>query len=651
MLLEERGVQFDALVAADDAMALGAMGALAAHGIRVPYDVAVAGFDDIEAARFANSPLTTVRQPLHDQGVYALQTVFAQSRGERVDPRVVLRTQLSVRQSCGCPMQTIVPLAQYAREASNEDLTATFAHRRRQIVQDLAQAMRAQSGNIEIGWGERLLDAFAAELRREPEGTFVSTFEEVLGMVAALEGDVSAWQTAVSVLRHHARACAHWDPEGWARAEDLWHQARVCVGAVAERSQAEQRLQQEQWFEALRVAGHALAEGPGADVMSDVLSAGLPDLKIPACHIALFEGTARPASQSQLLFSIATSGSPVASPGSVIDTGQLASGQVVPGQRRTTHFLHPLYIGREQLGFAVFEAHPRQGLFCEGLRDHVNLALESERLRRVPSQPPTRLDPQGSGPIRRARQDAEGLRVCTATAPAPEGAAEYCDVIPVDGACWLGIGEVAAPAPYARQVASVLRGAVSAICRHSPNAAPRSLVMAANAALFTEATRAGRRAESASLTLIRCDPSGRVVYAGAHQEIIVCRTLDGRCIRLPTSGTDLGAVRDIGRATVDTHCQLEEGDLLVLYSRSVAAATDEQGEPFGTDRLCVALQGMGREPVDVIGHQLLGMVRGHAQAQNGDFALLVARHGTKDRTLALDQLSAQHVPTDPDTQH
>ena len=54
------GEKFDAVFALNDTLALGAVRALTAHGIRIPDDVAVAGFDNIDEASYSSPTLTTV---------------------------------------------------------------------------------------------------------------------------------------------------------------------------------------------------------------------------------------------------------------------------------------------------------------------------------------------------------------------------------------------------------------------------------------------------------------------------------------------------------------------------------------------------------------------------------------------------------------
>jgi DNA-binding LacI/PurR family transcriptional regulator len=96
--LIQRKASFDAVFAASDLIAIGALRALDEHGLRVPQDVALAGFDDIATARFVNPPLTTVLQDTSHAGEVLVESLLALIRGEPVDSEV-LPVKLVVRRS------------------------------------------------------------------------------------------------------------------------------------------------------------------------------------------------------------------------------------------------------------------------------------------------------------------------------------------------------------------------------------------------------------------------------------------------------------------------------------------------------------------------------------------------------------------------
>jgi DNA-binding LacI/PurR family transcriptional regulator len=90
----------DAVFAASDMMAHGALLALKDAGRRVPADVAVIGFDDFEISRYSDPPLTTVRQPIADMGRTMARQLLGLVNGEPdLPPSVVLPTELVVRES------------------------------------------------------------------------------------------------------------------------------------------------------------------------------------------------------------------------------------------------------------------------------------------------------------------------------------------------------------------------------------------------------------------------------------------------------------------------------------------------------------------------------------------------------------------------
>ena len=98
-LLERPGDPVDAVFAASDLMAAGALRALRAAGRRVPEEVAVVGFEDSAVARYAQPPLTTVRQPIEEMGRQATRLLLAQVAGEAGGMHLILDTELVVRAS------------------------------------------------------------------------------------------------------------------------------------------------------------------------------------------------------------------------------------------------------------------------------------------------------------------------------------------------------------------------------------------------------------------------------------------------------------------------------------------------------------------------------------------------------------------------
>jgi LacI family transcriptional regulator len=100
--LLESGIEFSALFAFNDISAIGAMKAFRNAGLRIPEDVSVVGFDDIQSAAFHSPGLTTVRQPLEEMGILAAKTLLKRLSDGTTGPKSVsIEPTLVVRESTG----------------------------------------------------------------------------------------------------------------------------------------------------------------------------------------------------------------------------------------------------------------------------------------------------------------------------------------------------------------------------------------------------------------------------------------------------------------------------------------------------------------------------------------------------------------------
>lgn len=98
----------EAIFAASDMMALGALRAIREANLSVPQDIAVVGYDDLPPATLSDPPLTTVRQPIHHMGIELVETLLdiIENRNQRPQ-RKIFETELVIRESCGSKISAL----------------------------------------------------------------------------------------------------------------------------------------------------------------------------------------------------------------------------------------------------------------------------------------------------------------------------------------------------------------------------------------------------------------------------------------------------------------------------------------------------------------------------------------------------------------
>ena len=165
---------------------------------------------------------------------------------------------------------------------------------------------------------------------------------------------------------------------------------------------------------------------------------------------------------------------------------------------------------------------------------------------------------------------------------------------------------------------------VAALVASNPSASPREVLCTVNEVLFDNIHNRLMRDDHATLTLFRYDRSGSVVFAGAHEEIVVFRAGEKRCEIVRTPGTWVGGRRDIRRGTVESALRLAAGDVMLLHTDGVTETRDGSGEQFGLERLCAALEKVhGESPKGIVDH--LVQTVGAWGNPDDDVSLLVFR--------------------------
>jgi len=240
LLLGERRVNIanvDAIVAANDATAAGVMEALEARGIRVPAQVGVTGFDDWTDSRYLHAPLTTVRQPLFDQGRQAVRALTEHMRcGE--PQRITVPTELVLRRSCGCANG--IGWDTRSKPGAVSPLTgfdSAFIERRQLLLAELARVGRGRFGMLGAGWELKLVSSLVEELKGRAPAAFRNTFDGMLQCVADSGADPAIVHELVTVLWRHFAHCARADVDLRTELEITLDDARLATAASVQRVQ------------------------------------------------------------------------------------------------------------------------------------------------------------------------------------------------------------------------------------------------------------------------------------------------------------------------------------------------------------------------------------------------------------------------------
>jgi sigma-B regulation protein RsbU (phosphoserine phosphatase) len=219
-----------------------------------------------------------------------------------------------------------------------------------------------------------------------------------------------------------------------------------------------------------------------------------------------------------------------------------------------------------------------------------------------------------------------GYSLAASMQTASEVGGDYYDVIPSRAGGWIGIGDVAGHGLPAGLVMLMLQSATSVLVHTMPDEAPSSLVARLNRFLFENIRVRLTQDEFVTFTLLRCSGGGEVVYAGAHEEIVVWRKATGECERLCTPGPWLGVFAEVGSVTLDQTCRLERGDLMVLYTDGVTEAMNEEHEQFGMERLCEVVQEHAERPVEEIVRRVCDRVAEWCSERVDDVTVMVVRY-------------------------
>jgi phosphoserine phosphatase RsbU/P len=633
---ERSGPRPDAIVAANDGMALGALEELTRRGVAVPDDVALLGFDDIELARYVEPSLTTVRQPLRELGRRTLDVLLERVLQGTPAKRELMPSELVIRESCGCSPYRTTGSVSSVPEVAERGLAA-LGNRGAQAIFALRELRL--SGVPESPWQEQLYAAFLEELSGA-EHVFLPELQRLLEGVARSGGDVSAFHKLITLLWKFARRGLEPGSAEWWRADALLHAARVKTSGIAERAPARQQVRFEDAAYKLTSTSNALSSVVDQASLSRVLAMHLPEHLIHACYVCLYDDSPASPGYSRLVAGF-EQGRPLELPegGLRFDSGSVLPNGALGREPACWYFAGPLSRGETSPGYVVMQCGNALGFVFENLLVHLGAVqrrisllealVREATLREIAER--QRMEKElaiaaeiQSGILPR-QHGVSDLEIAAVMRPATEVGGDYYDVIPVPDGAFLGIGDVAGHGLPTGLVVLMLQSAIGALVRARSDQTPSEVLTMANGLLFENIHDRMRQNEYVTLTLLHYEEGGKLTFAGAHEDLIVYRALSHSVEVVQTEGIWLGAIRDARGKLPNTSIRLEPGDVLLLYTDGITEARNAAREFFGTERLAQALLQHGQQSPEAVRDAVLEAALTFADEQLDDMTVVVVR--------------------------
>jgi putative nucleotidyltransferase with HDIG domain len=268
------GPPFDALISANDEMAVGARELLLERGLENPRDYLLTGFDDLEVSRLVIPSLTTIRQPVYAMARTACGLLCDRIEGRAAFDDLVYPTQLVLRDSCGC--------GSYSRlKKASTPLPETRAELKQRFLANLPVIKQEGQRFIDSGI-DRFIDVLEELCGDDGDAPVLSVLHELLSGTEKLDLDMTLWQEIVLVLATSRLGQSTLPPY-------LMDEIRYRVCETEQLCVRRQRVMSERLESTLRMIGEDLINTFSVEHLRDILEKHLTGIPLKALQISVFE--------------------------------------------------------------------------------------------------------------------------------------------------------------------------------------------------------------------------------------------------------------------------------------------------------------------------------------------------------------------------
>lgn len=392
LLFEEKKVKVDAIVASNDEMALGVYRQLRHYNLKVPKDIALVGFDNIQQEQSAGFPLTSIKQPFYEMALKSIYTIIDLIKGKNVPPQIELPSRLIIRQSCGCFSRALSGLCcekdKKAGKKSTKKRIDDIEHDKSRIIKKLLTPFIVPANKMLFlsQWVNDLLSSYSDYLKKRINAKeFLYTVSELPVMELTMELDALFWQELISRANNIIIEYID-DKEMISKIRLLSQQVITYIEELLLRPHAENSVEHLRTDWALREISKKLLSSFELKELLNTIGEELPRLGIDNTFICFFQG--RPIQEdrlkwsapeySKLFYHFDKESKLILDSGyTLFHTKELFPDRLLFGPKRYSKVLMPIYLDENRHGYIIFEQGSKSKIVYETLRTMISSGLKA----------------------------------------------------------------------------------------------------------------------------------------------------------------------------------------------------------------------------------------------------------------------------------
>lgn len=349
LLFDERKLSYDAIVSSYNDETINILNELKKRGIKVPDDIKLAGYEDDNFAKYAETPITTVYYPFWELGYYGCKYFIEMLTGREKDIpfSTFIPGKVIFRRSCGCNSNSVKLAAVETVLPGSESLSKDLQHLYQLIRQKYQEAKFDAAG---------LFNAFIADWKSKSKIYFLHSLEKQLTIYQQHYSDASDIEDFISFLRKILLPYLGDDKKDLIWAEDLWHQARIVIEEKVFSLIGMQELKANLLNQMLHKISQELITTFHTQKLMDILEQSLPQLNIPSCYLFLFTPGQETITNATMIFKYIDHHRIHLSEDCPTSLKDLLHN--IPQNRRYTLFSYLLTASDDYLGMVLFEPGP-----------------------------------------------------------------------------------------------------------------------------------------------------------------------------------------------------------------------------------------------------------------------------------------------------